>query len=447
MTDTALKAPPAATTGHSMEGSTTTGGTEKDGATSVRRVLHQIFAPRWRAVSFLLVVTGLTWVYATSPTSGRGVAAYTTICVSATLAILWGVRRYRPTCRAAWYLIIGAPVLGGISMGLRLTIAGRGGPFVSLIPDIVSIPAYLFLVAGLLRILRARRGADAGSAFDGGLMAVAAFLVSWSTLISPLLNNEGTSTLQLFVYGAFPTISVAVLFIGALLAMTEASHIPAFWALALAWVVLITGDLVYALDFAGIPTLPIWAANCAYCAFWGFLGAAGLLPSMVSLGRPAAKRVRGYGHSRFVAVAVALLVPAIVVAVRSPEDAVERLVNGGLLAVLGILVLLRTAWAVNRHATSEVRLELQANRDPLTGLPNRLRLSSHLEDVLARAQAAGQGVGVLFMDLDQFKNVNDSWGHETGDELLIVVAGRLDSAGRRGELVARVGGDVFVIVC
>ncbi|HZL04799.1 MAG TPA: EAL domain-containing protein, partial [Coriobacteriia bacterium] len=132
---------------------------------------------------------------------------------------------------------------------------------------------------------------------------------------------------------------------------------------------------------------------------------------------------------------------------RPPIGTADRIVGAGLLALLGVLVLLRTGGAVNRHATSELRLLHLANHDPLTELPNRLHLTSHLQDVLSRAQVTGGGVGVLFMDLDQFKTVNDSWGHETGDELLAVVAGRLQHEMRRDELIARVGGDEFVIVC
>ena len=170
-------------------------------------------------------------------------------------------------------------------------------------------------------------------------------------------------------------------------------------------------------------------------------------PSMVSLSRPAVQRVRGYGHSRFVAVAVALLVPAAVVAVRPPASAVERVVTAGLMCSLGVLVLMRTAGAVNRHATSEMRHEQLANYDSLTGLPNRLHLVTHIEQVLARAHNNARGVAVLFMDLDQFKLVNDTWGHQTGDELLTVVADRLASRVRQGELAARIGGDEFVVVC
>jgi len=396
-------------------------------------------------VGLLVLVLGLTGVYITAPGSGRGGAAFVAICLSASGAVWWGTR-HNATPTRAWYLLAGAPLLGGIGMGLRLGLAGVGGETVALVPDLVTIPAYLLLICWLLSLLRARRGAGADSALDGGLMAVAALLLTWALLISPLLADAQMPVTLKVVNAAYPSISVAVLFVGALIAMTEVRSITAFWALAIGWVGLATGDLVYALASVGKATLPLWAANGAYCVFYGLLGAAGLHPSMSALSRPAVRRVRGYANSRFVAVAVALLVPAGVTALRSPASSVERIVSAGLLGLLGVLVLIRITGAVNRHATSEVRLERLANQDPLTGLPNRLRLASHLDLALGRAASSGRGVAVFFMDLDQFKIVNDSWGHETGDALLTVVATRLRAAVRHGELVARVGGDEFVLV-
>jgi len=396
---------------------------------------------------FLLLVAVLTAVYATHSTSVGGATAYAAVPLGAAAAICFGTRRYRPAARVPWYLLAAAPTLGSAGMVLRLLLASANGPVVSLVPDLVTIPAYLLLIAGTVGLLRARRGAGAASALDGGLMGVAALMLSWAMLIDPLLGNADMPIVLKVINGAYPTISVAVLFVGALLAMTEARSIPAFWALALGWVGLMTGDLVYALASVGVQTLPLWGANCAYCIFYGLLGAAGLHPSMTVLSRPAPRRVRGYGHSRFSSVAVALLVPAAVVAVRPLTGTADRIVGAGLLALLGVLVLLRVGGAVNRYAASELRLLHLANHDPLTELPNRLHLTSHLQDVLSRAQGTGGGVCVLFMDLDQFKTVNDSWGHETGDELLAVVAGRLQHEMRRDELIARVGGDEFVVVC
>jgi diguanylate cyclase (GGDEF)-like protein/PAS domain S-box-containing protein len=95
---------------------------------------------------------------------------------------------------------------------------------------------------------------------------------------------------------------------------------------------------------------------------------------------------------------------------------------------------------------AEQELERLAFHDPLTGLPNRILFHEHLDVALARAQRAGCGVAVLYVDLDDFKLVNDSFGHNAGDELLCEVAARLTGSTRASDVVARQGGDEFLIL-
>lgn len=94
----------------------------------------------------------------------------------------------------------------------------------------------------------------------------------------------------------------------------------------------------------------------------------------------------------------------------------------------------------------KTEMEYQAHHDALTGLPNRVKFSLLIEQTLEFSQQENNQFAIAFIDLDHFKNVNDSLGHEIGDTLLIRVAERLQQNIRKVDLVARLGGDEFVVV-
>ena len=114
------------------------------------------------------------------------------------------------------------------------------------------------------------------------------------------------------------------------------------------------------------------------------------------------------------------------------------LVLGAVTLSIGLLI----ALFVSRQA----QLASQALYDPLTGLPNRSLLQDRLEQAIAQSQRAGRPFGVALMDLNRFKEVNDTLGHDVGDELLREIAARLRHAVRAEDTVARMGGDEFVVV-
>ncbi|MFB6260253.1 MAG: putative bifunctional diguanylate cyclase/phosphodiesterase, partial [Thiohalorhabdaceae bacterium] len=101
---------------------------------------------------------------------------------------------------------------------------------------------------------------------------------------------------------------------------------------------------------------------------------------------------------------------------------------------------------ITERLALEERLRQLAYYDPLTGLPNRTHFEEHLTQSLARAEQSGNALALLMLDLDRFKDLNDSLGHPTGDELLVQVGRRLRDAVRSSDLVARLGGDEFVIL-
>ena len=123
------------------------------------------------------------------------------------------------------------------------------------------------------------------------------------------------------------------------------------------------------------------------------------------------------------------------------EDAFESGDGAFLQAVANVL-----AAALARRRL-DLRLRHQALHDPLTGLANRTLCDDRLELAVARSRRTGATIGVLYVDLNEFKEVNDSHGHAAGDEVLVALAHRLAEAVRPSDTVGRVGGDEFLVVC
>jgi diguanylate cyclase (GGDEF)-like protein len=109
----------------------------------------------------------------------------------------------------------------------------------------------------------------------------------------------------------------------------------------------------------------------------------------------------------------------------------------------GLVLTLRD---VTEQHELEQELKYQAFHDALTGLPNRLAFAQEAADALEESRRTGRTTGVLFVDIDDFKVVNDTMGHSLGDELLVGVAGRLAAAIRQTDMAARLGGDEFALL-
>jgi diguanylate cyclase (GGDEF)-like protein len=113
---------------------------------------------------------------------------------------------------------------------------------------------------------------------------------------------------------------------------------------------------------------------------------------------------------------------------------------------LSQLVGLHQGYKVRQALETEARLHHQAHHDALTGLPNRVLLLDRIEQAMERVGRHGHSLGLLFTDLDGFKAINDSLGHDAGDRVLVEVANRLSAELRDCDTLARLGGDEFVIL-
>ena len=111
-----------------------------------------------------------------------------------------------------------------------------------------------------------------------------------------------------------------------------------------------------------------------------------------------------------------------------------------------VIEVVGTATDITGHKEAEKLAEHMAYYDHLTGLPNRRVLQKKVNEVIEHSEKENETFAIMFIDLDRFKNINDSMGHSIGDQLLILVGERLRHCVRKGDVVARLGGDEYVIL-
>jgi diguanylate cyclase (GGDEF)-like protein len=183
-------------------------------------------------------------------------------------------------------------------------------------------------------------------------------------------------------------------------------------------------------------------------------GAAALHPSMRALSQPDPSQPTRFNRTRLIALVVAVLIAPGTLAAQYLAGlhlAVWAVVIGSVVMLL--LVVARMNASINQlQAANEQRERLQedlthqAAHDSLTGLANRAQAMQLIRGALSRGQRSQESIGLLFVDLDGFKRINDDLGHAAGDEVLRAVAKLMQSEVRGGDTVARLGGDEFVVL-
>ena len=131
---------------------------------------------------------------------------------------------------------------------------------------------------------------------------------------------------------------------------------------------------------------------------------------------------------------------------RSSNTLLGMIFGGLVVAMLSAAAYLVIAWELRERRQLAARVEAQANQDALTHLPNRRFFVQWLGFNLAQAKRDGADLALMFIDLDGFKAVNDRYGHDAGDELLVQIARRFRATLRESDLLARVGGDEFALI-
>jgi diguanylate cyclase (GGDEF)-like protein len=339
--------------------------------------------------------------------------------------------------------------LGGAARA-QLGTLGNLGPHRSLIPDLLAVPGYVTLAVGFVGFLRARTVTTRirlGILYDGMIAGLAMLAITWVWVIEPVVSHRGSPMSVRAVLVAYPALSVCLMVITLQIAFSSGQRwTPAERFLIGTMVAMSCGDTLYMLREIHVITFAVNYLNIPYLLAYASASAAALHPSMRTFTEQRHEGGSRWSSGRILLIALAFTVPATLVLQSHHNQLSERLSLFVIVVTLTGVAILQIVQAMRAVEQSEAKLRFQALHDSLTGLPNRRSLTHHLERTLQNPSLGQHNIGLLFIDLDQFKLINDTLGHSRGDELLIEVARRLQSNVRPTDLVTRIGGDEFVIV-
>lgn len=362
---------------------------------------------------------------------------------SAGLAVFAGIRLHRPASRAGWMFLGGGCLLIGAGDGSWVwydRILHRPIPYPG-ISDAMFIPGYLALLAGLFVLTKHRApGRDIASLLDALVVAVALAFANSVLITGPLMRHGHLSSGQAVISVVYPAIDIALVALLARLLLTSREAPRSLWLLAAGAAALLAGDTSYgALASLGdyhVGDLPdqLWMAATT------LIGAAALHPSMRPVAVEVEDRRQGITRARLTVLLAAIQVPAVVVFIAVLVGLpVSNWADFGIAGGFALLISVRLVTLAHGFQ----RLVLT---DPLTGLASREALIRRLDRGAPGRRGSPTRAALLYIDLDRFKMVNDTFGHETGDRLLVEVGRRLRDLVREGDTLARLAGDEFAIL-
>lgn len=375
---------------------------------------------------------------------------YLVIGLSASFAIAVGLRLHRPH-RRGWLLIAAGLATNCLGDAVYTYLAAASGsePFPS-VADGLYLGAELLLFAGIAALaVPATHRLRHPALLDAGLVATACGFVAWVLLLDPILADSG-DPLAASIAIAYPLFDIAFIGVLASFWLLPGRKRPAGLLLGAGLTAWLAADLT----FARLSLTGDYVSNGLLDTGWlvGYVlfGVAALHPSMANLVAAVQPYETTLSNRRLGLVAATVLVPIAVFVAHGPfvhawdfagfSTGAVFITLLGLIRLLGSLHDSRLLLEQQRQLHREI--DRRARTDGLTQLANR----SALVDRLRVALAGNDSVGLLFLDLDDFKRVNDAFGHPVGDEVLRVVASRLRAIVRTPDDVARLGGDEFAVI-
>ena len=371
--------------------------------------------------------------------------------VAAIFAAVGASRRCaaQPRLRSAWRLLALASVFY-LAGDVAQTIYELSGPlpFPS-VADAFYLLFYPLILCGLLRFPAGRRDLGAGVRLmlDLAVVAIGGAAVVMYVVLGPTVAQSGPDPLQSGISIAYP-VGDMVLLVGlgsVLLRRTAVSSARALQFFAGGLLFFVAADLVYgyiqlhSTYQGGDPVDSLWMTAIALFAVAGAAQTTPLATTEVI----AEDQPHHASWAPYIAVAIGFGLLLF-------NERHQRLLPDASLVIaavlLATLVSVRQFLAQRDLLHTQGRLTYQSLHDALTGLPNRALVVDRAEQMLARARRSRTPVAALYVDIDGFKHINDSFGHATGDELLSVVAARLSGIVREADTVGRLGGDEFVVL-